>query len=381
MAIIKIIKRENPYIQIDKTGINDNRLSWGASGLLTYLIGRPDNWNINLNHLATVKDKDKKDKTRGYLNELREFEYCHYFEVRKGGRIIQNFYLVFEVPTKYEEILENFIEIPEDCVIRHREVSKQKDEVKIEKSIENKEVLPRLENPTSVITTSVNPTLLIKEYTKERNTNNRTTTKDTKNDLEKDKKISSSYDFLDKNISVNPTLLIKEYTKERNTNNRTTTKDTKNDLEKDKKISSSYDFLDKNIFSLLNNATKKNIRKNIKDLTEEKFTEIYNLTLGYIKSGKGQNFNAILYKGLNNEWEYTSCNLNIKSEEPKPLEESKRKWLSYFAGIITDQNLKNEVENIIKDITIEVLNINKSLLAKMNIFEFKQHLYTLRKSC
>ena len=334
MAIIKIIKRENPYIQIDKTGINDNRLSWGASGLLTYLIGRPDNWNINLNHLATVKDKDKKDKTRGYLNELREFEYCHYFEVRKGGRIIQNFYLVFEVPTKYEEILENFIEIPEDCVIRHREVSKQKDEVKIEKSIENKEVLPRLENPTSVITTSVNPTLLIKEYTKERNTNNRTTTKEIKNDLEKDKKISSSYDFLDKNI-----------------------------------------------FSLLNNATKKNIRKNIKDLTEEKFTEIYNLTLGYIKSGKGQNFNAILYKGLNNEWEYTSCNLNIKSEEPKPLEESKRKWLSYFAGIITDQNLKNEVENIIKDITIEVLNINKSLLAKMNIFEFKQHLYTLRKSC
>ena len=68
-------------------------------------------------------------------------------------------------------------------------------------------------------------------------------------------------------MSVNPTLLIKEYTKERNTNNRTTTKDIKNDLEKDKKISSSYDFLDKNIFDLLNSVTKKNIRKNIKDLT------------------------------------------------------------------------------------------------------------------
>ena len=47
MAIVKIIKRENPYIQIDKTGINDNRLSWGASGLLTYLIGRPKDWKIN----------------------------------------------------------------------------------------------------------------------------------------------------------------------------------------------------------------------------------------------------------------------------------------------------------------------------------------------
>lgn len=330
MAIVKIIKRENPYIQIDKTGINDNRLSWGASGLLTYLIGRPEDWKINLNHLATVKDKDKKDKTRGYLNELREFEYCHYFEIRKSGRIVENFYLIFEVPTKYEEILENFIEIPENCTVHYKKISSQKKEKENKKSIDNKEVSPQLENPISATPTSVNPTLLIKEYTKERNTNNRTTTKDTKNDLEKDKKISSSYEFLDKNI-----------------------------------------------FNLLNSVTKKNIRKNIKDLTEEKFTEIYNLTLEYIKSGKGQNFNAILYKGLNNEWEYTTY--NTKSEEPKLLEENKRKWLSYFAGIISNQNLKNEVESIIVSIPIEVLNTNKNILARMNTFEFKQHLLSLRR--
>ena len=330
MAIVKIIKRENPYIQIDKTGINDNRLSWGASGLLTYLIGRPEDWKINLNHLATVKDKDKKDKTRGYLNELREFEYCHYFEIRKSGRIVENFYLIFEVPTKYEEILENFIEIPENCTIHYKKISSQKKEKENKKGIDNKEASPQLENPISATPTSVNTTLLIKEYNKERNTNNRTTTKDTKNDLEKDKKISSSYDFLDKNI-----------------------------------------------FNLLNSVTKKNIRKNIKDLTEEKFTEIYNLTLEYIKSGKGQNFNAILYKGLNNEWEYTTY--NTKSEEPKLLEENKRKWLSYFAGIISNQNLKNEVESIIVSIPIEVLNTNKNILARMNTFEFKQHLLSLRR--
>ena len=328
MAIVKIVKRENPYIQIDKTGINDNRLSWGASGLLTYLIGRPEDWKINLNHLATVKDKDKKDKTRGYLNELREFEYCHYFEIRKSGKIIENFYLVFEIPTKYEEILENFVEVPENCTVHYKEISKIKKEAK--KTLENKKVLPQLEKPISAIPTSANPTLLIKEYTKKRNTNNRTTTKNIKNDLEKDKKISSSYDFLDKNI-----------------------------------------------FNLVNNATKKNIRKNIKDLTEEKFTEIYNLTLEYIKSGKGQNFNAILYKGLNNEWEYTTY--NTKSEEPKLLEENKRKWLSYFAGIISNQNLKNEVESIIVSIPIEVLNTNKNILARMNTFEFKQHLLSLRR--
>lgn len=271
MAIVKIIKRENPYIQIDKTGINDARLSWGATGLLTYLIGRPDDWKINLNHLSTVKERDKKDKTRG---QLREFEYCHYFEVRKAGKIIENFYLIFEVPTKYEGILENLIEIPENCTIHYKEISRQK---------------------------------------------------------------------------------------------------------KDKKISSSYDFLDKNIFNLLNNATKKNIRKNIKDLTEEKFTKIYNLTLECIKQGKGQNFNAVLYKGLNNEWEYTTY--NVKTEEPKLLDENKRKWLSYFAGIISDKSLKNEVESIIINIPIEALNENKNRLARMNTFEFKQHLLFLRKKC
>lgn len=334
MAIIKIIKRDNPYIQIDKTGINDNQLSWGASGLLTYLIGRPEDWKINLNHLATVKEKDKKDKTRGYLNELREFEYCHYFEVRKSGKIIENFYLVFEVPTKYEEILETLIEIPENCTVHYKEISMQKKEKESKKSIDNKEVSPQLENPISAIPTSVNPTLLIKEYTKERITNNRTTTKD--------RKINSK---------------------------------------QEEKISSSYDFLDKNIFNLLNNATKKNIRKKIKNLSEEKFTEIYNLTLKYIKSGKGKNFNAILYKGLNGEWNYEIYNSNTTSEKPKLLDENKKKWLSYFAGIISNQNLKNEVENIITDIPFEILQTNKNILARMNTFDFKQHLLSLRRKC
>lgn len=341
MAIVKIIKRENPYIQIDKTGINDNRLSWGASGLLTYLIGRPDDWKINLNHLSSVKDKDKKDKTRAYLNELREFNYCHYFEIRKSGIIIENFYLVFEVPISHEEVLKNFVTVPENCTIHYKkilkekaEILKQKKENPHKKSIDNKEITPQLEKPIPATPTSVKPTLLIKEKTNKRITNKRTTTN---------------------TISTNPNNKIED--------------------------SSSYDFLEKNTFYLLNNATKKNIRKKIINLSEEKFTEIYNLTLEYIKSGKGKNFNAILYKGLNGEWNYEIYNSNTTSEKPKLLEENKRKWLSYFAGIISDQHLKNEIENIIINIPFEVLQANKSTLAKMNIFEFKQHLFSLKKKC
>lgn len=321
MAVIKTRIKEKNYIQIEKEGIDDKRLSWAATGLLTYLIGRPENWNIIIEHLKTVKT-DGRDSTRNALNNLREFNYCHYFEIREKGKIVETIYLVFEKPISPEEA-EKEIEVSEGQKIYYKEF-------KSVKRVDTKEVQPETENPFSA-----------------------------------------------KPFTENPTLLIKEYNKERNTNNRTTTKDTKNDLEKDKKISSSYDFLDKNIFNLLNSVTKKNIRKNIKDLTEEKFTEIYNLTLEYIKSGKGQNFNAILYKGLNNEWEYTTY--NTKSEEPKLLEENKRKWLSYFAGIISNQNLKNEVESIIVSIPIEVLNTNKNILARMNTFEFKQHLLSLRR--
>ena len=102
MAIIKVLKRENPYVQIDKIGVDDSNLSWEATGLLTYLIGRSHNWKINIAHLASVK-KNKETSTRNALLELRKAKYCHYFEVRKSGKIVETFYLVFEVPTEYEE--------------------------------------------------------------------------------------------------------------------------------------------------------------------------------------------------------------------------------------------------------------------------------------
>ena len=44
--IIRRIKKENPFIMLDKTCINDNRLSWKAKGLHTYIMGLPDDWKI-----------------------------------------------------------------------------------------------------------------------------------------------------------------------------------------------------------------------------------------------------------------------------------------------------------------------------------------------
>ena len=122
MAIVKIKKKDSAYVQIDKRGIEDSKLSWGATGLLTYLIGRPDNWSINITHLATVKT-DKRDITRKFLNELREFNYCHYFESRKSGKVVETTYLIFEIPT-HPELAQDELEVEEGYVLCYKPFKK-----------------------------------------------------------------------------------------------------------------------------------------------------------------------------------------------------------------------------------------------------------------
>ena len=135
MAIVKIKKKENPYVQIDKQGIEDNRLSWGATGLLTYLVGRPDNWEISVSHLSKVKT-NKESATRNALNELREFQYCHFFRIKYKGKNIDSTYLIFETPTDPEYAL-SLIDVEEDYTISYEPI----------KSISNRDIQPHCSFP------------------------------------------------------------------------------------------------------------------------------------------------------------------------------------------------------------------------------------------
>lgn len=177
----------------------------------------------------------------------------------------------------------------------------------------------------------------------------------------------------------------KELLKKNYISKKTTTKEptTNRKNQKEKTNSSSYVFLNFEKYNLLNDITKLNIQKNIDNLTEEEFQKIYNLTSAYINSGKGNNFNAILYKGLLGEWNFECLNseTNKKEVAKKELDNEKKKWLSYFAGVVTDKSLRTDIESIIIDISLDVLAKNKRKLAMMSTFEFKQHLLLLKRSC
>ena len=74
-TMIRVIKKENPFVTIDKTCLKDDRLSWKAKGLLCYLLSLPDDWDIYVSELINHAF-DGRDSTAAGLRELPKFHVC-----------------------------------------------------------------------------------------------------------------------------------------------------------------------------------------------------------------------------------------------------------------------------------------------------------------
>lgn len=137
----RVNKRENPYVNIDKTVINDSNLSFRATGLLVYLLSLPTDWKLRLNHLMTVK-KDGMAACKAALKELREHNYCHYYEVREKGKVVETFYDFYEIPTEFDES-------NADKILAELGFDKDKYTIcfKPIKTTNNSDVLPKVEKP------------------------------------------------------------------------------------------------------------------------------------------------------------------------------------------------------------------------------------------
>lgn len=103
MSIVRVRKRENPYVIMDKTGLEDERLSFKAKGLLAYLLGKPDNWSARISHLQKVGPDGETAVSSG-LKELEKYGYLEKKPVRNADGTIKEWEsIIYEIPTTSPE--------------------------------------------------------------------------------------------------------------------------------------------------------------------------------------------------------------------------------------------------------------------------------------
>ena len=73
------------FTLIPNVTINDERLSWEATGLLIYLLSKPDHWVISPSHLMNQRSAGRH-RIYKILKELEDAGYIRSEGVRDGGR-------------------------------------------------------------------------------------------------------------------------------------------------------------------------------------------------------------------------------------------------------------------------------------------------------
>lgn len=94
-----IIKRGKTadYTIISNEALRDNRLSWKAKGLLSYIMSLPQEWKLNVKDLTT-RSTDGRTATAAALNELIDAGYATREQVKEGGRFAGVIYTVTDTP-------------------------------------------------------------------------------------------------------------------------------------------------------------------------------------------------------------------------------------------------------------------------------------------
>jgi DnaD/phage-associated family protein len=102
MSIVRVTKRDNPFVQIDKRVFEDPELSWKAKGIMGYLLSKPDNWKTYIADLEK-RSKDGRDSVRAGIKELEQRGYLVKVQLRdENGKFKGWEYEVREIPEQTE---------------------------------------------------------------------------------------------------------------------------------------------------------------------------------------------------------------------------------------------------------------------------------------
>lgn len=107
MAIIRQARPAGNFYILDKRISEDSRLTWEARGMLIFLLGKPDHWQVSTTALANeTKDSRKasgRDSIRAILGELMAAGYVRRELCRaQGGKVDGYDYFVSEDPISPE---------------------------------------------------------------------------------------------------------------------------------------------------------------------------------------------------------------------------------------------------------------------------------------
>lgn len=107
MSIRRGPRPDTRFYTVSKDLSEDTGLSWAARGMLIFLLGKPDNWEVSVEHLIKqTKGSSKpsgRDAVRGIIKELIDAGYMQ-ADIRRqeGGTFNGMDYVVHELPVKPE---------------------------------------------------------------------------------------------------------------------------------------------------------------------------------------------------------------------------------------------------------------------------------------
>ena len=101
--IVRAPRPESNFYVLDKRIVEDGRLSWAARGLLVYLLGKPDHWQVSpaalVNETASSAAPLGRDGVYTVLRELRAAGYIKLIQARDmDGKVGAATYAVSEIP-------------------------------------------------------------------------------------------------------------------------------------------------------------------------------------------------------------------------------------------------------------------------------------------
>lgn len=98
-GIIRVEKHTKKFVVINKNFLEDKRISFKAKGILTYLLSKPDNWQVMTSELIEASS-DGEAAVRSALKELEKYGYYKKYPVRteNGTKIDHWESLVYESP-------------------------------------------------------------------------------------------------------------------------------------------------------------------------------------------------------------------------------------------------------------------------------------------